>query len=294
MRKWRVMHDFVSDPNLMPGSKTAVVDFVSLGFHVSDALTNRMQRAHRHDEIEITVLEKGWIDYRFGGKRIRILEGALCVRWAAIPHQSIDFEPGGIHYSLKVPLAWFLNWRVPESLVSRLLGGEMLMESEPDAGCSDLAMLRRWHAAFVSKDPDLHRMILLEAEARLIRMAKRFDSRGLPGLTNVTRGQLGRFETMTVFIARNYTCPLSVAQIAAEAGLHPHSAMRLFRQTCGLSVLEYLTFHRVWHAQHLLVSSRMKVRDIAEACGFQSPNRFYVAFKRLVGMLPSDYRDTVR
>jgi hypothetical protein len=33
------------------------VDFVSRGFHVSNAPTNRMARAHRHDEIEITVLE---------------------------------------------------------------------------------------------------------------------------------------------------------------------------------------------------------------------------------------------
>lgn len=146
------------------------VDFVTLGFHVSNALTNRMTRPHRHDEIEITVLGEGWIDYLFGGRRVRIQGGVLCVRWAAIPHQSIDFEPGGIHYSLKVPLAWFLNWRLPESLVNRLLGGAMLIETEPDPGCSDFAMMRRWHTAFVSNDPEAHRMILLEAEARLLRL----------------------------------------------------------------------------------------------------------------------------
>jgi hypothetical protein len=91
------------------------VDFVSLGFHVSNAPAARMQRAHRHDEIEMTVLETGWIDYLFGGQRIRNLAGMFCVRWAAIPHQSIDFSPGGIHYSLKVPLAWFLTWQLPAS-----------------------------------------------------------------------------------------------------------------------------------------------------------------------------------
>ena len=148
------------------------VDFVKLGFHVSDAPANRMARAHRHDDIELTVLESGWIDYLFGGGRIRNHAGEPCVRWAAIPHQSIDFDPGGIHYSLKVPLAWFLNWRLPESLVNRLLGGEMLIETEPEQGSSDLAMMRRWHAAFVSGEPDSHRMILLEAEARLLRLTR--------------------------------------------------------------------------------------------------------------------------
>jgi transcriptional regulator GlxA family with amidase domain len=51
--------------------------------------------------------------------------------------------------------------------------------------------------------------------------------------------------------------------------------------------------HRIWHAQHLLVSSDMKIRDIAQACGFNSPNRFYAAFKSLVGKQPKDFRASV-
>ena len=58
-----------------------------------DPQTNRMARAHRHDEIEITVFEAGWIEYLFGGRRIRNGAGELCVRWAAIPLQSVDFDP---------------------------------------------------------------------------------------------------------------------------------------------------------------------------------------------------------
>jgi AraC-like DNA-binding protein len=269
------------------------VDFVSLGFHVSNAPTNRMARAHRHDEIEITVLEVGWIDYVFGGRRIRNHAGELCVRWAAIPHQSVDFEPGGIHYSLKIPLAWFLNWRLPESLVSRLLGGEMLLETENESGCSDLAMMHRWHSAFVSGDADAQRMILLEAEARLLRLALRQPPTSLSITSSGLAGHLSKFEKMTVFIAGNYTRDIDVTQVAAAAGMHTSSAMRLFRQSCDLTVLEYLTMHRIWHAQHLLTSSGMKIRDIASACGFNSPNRFYAAFKRIVGQQPSDFRETL-
>lgn len=270
------------------------VDFVTLGFHVSDAPTNRMAKPHRHDEIEITLLEVGWIDYLFGGRHVRNHAGELCVRWAAIPHQSIDFSPGGTHFSLKVPLAWFLNWRLPESLVNRLLGGEMLIEKETDPGSSDVAMMRRWHAAFVSNLPESHRLILLEAEARLLRLALRQPVAEKAAATTSIAGQLGKFERMTVFIAGNYTRDIKVEDIAAQAGMHPNSAMRLFRQTCGLTVLEYLTMHRIWHAQHLLATSSMKIRDVAAVCGFHSPNRFYAAFKRLVGKQPADFRESVR
>mgnify|MGYP003326698629 FL=1 len=269
------------------------VDFVTLGFHVSNSPAVRMSKPHRHDEIEITVLETGWIDYLFGGQRIRNLAGEFCVRWAAIPHQSLDFDPGGIHYSLKVPLSWFLNWKLPESLVNRLIGGEMLIEKEPDTGCSDLAMMRRWHAAYVQKTVESQRMILLEAEARLLRLSLRQSTQGDRGTTTGVQGQLGKFERMTVFIAGNYTSDLDVTAISAAAGMHPNSAMRLFRQTCGLTILEYLTMHRIWHAQHLLTTSNLKIRHISEACGFRTPNRFYAAFRRLVGRLPTDFRHSL-
>ena len=269
------------------------VDFVTLGFHVSDAPANRMAKPHRHDEIEITVLEFGWIDYLFGGRRIRNQAGELCVRWAAIPHQSTDFAPGGPHYSLKIPLAWFLGWKMPGALVNRLMGGEMLVETEPDSASSDLAMMRRWHSAYLSGNPDAHRMILLEAEARLLRLASR-QSATIAGTTaKVVQGQLGKFERMTVFIAGNYTRDIDVTAVAEAAGMHPNSAMRLFRQTCGLTVLEYLTMHRIWHAQHLLTTTTMKIRDVSEACGFHTPNRFYAAFQRLVGQLPTDFRNSL-
>lgn len=270
------------------------VDFVTLGFHVSDAPANRMAKPHRHDEIEITVLAVGWIDYLFGGRRIRNQAGELCVRWAAIPHQSLDFAPGGPHYSLKVPLAWFLNWKLPETLVNRLMGGEMLIETEPDCDSSDLAMMRRWHWAFHSENADSHRMILLEAEARLLRLALRQSAPSVGTPNKVVQGQLGKFERMTVFIAGNYTRDIDVTAVAEAVDMHPNSAMRLFRQSCGLTVLEYLTMHRIWHAQHLLTEGNMKIRDIATACGFNSPNRFYAAFKRLVGQQPTDFRDSLR
>ena len=267
------------------------VDFVKLGFHVSNALTNRMSRPHRHDEIELTVLETGWIDYLFGGQRIRNQAGVLYIRWAAIPHQSLDFMPGGIHYSLKVPLAWFLNWRLPPAVINRLLGGEMLVDHETDAHSSDLAMMRRWHEAFVSGHEDAHRMILLEAEARILRLALRKPHTQNSTLNVGTKPVLGKFERMTVFIAGNYTNDIDVVQITAAGGMHPNAGMRLFRQACGLTILEYLMMHRIWHAQYLLTTSTMKIQDVAQACGFNSSNRFYAAFKKHVGQQPREFRE---
>jgi AraC-like DNA-binding protein len=292
--KWRLPKFFVLESNAMSRLSADVVDFVSLGFHVSDAPTNRMARPHRHNEIEITVLERGWVDYLFGGQPVRIPAGVFCVRWAAIPHQSLDFDPGGIHYSLKVPLAWFLNWRLPDLLVNRLLAGELLMDEECDPGCSDFAMLRRWFEAFCSNSPSRHRVILLEAEARLLRLAAQLPPLNESSSRTAAKGHLGKVERMTVFVAENYTRDIGITEIASAGGLHPNSAMRAFRKTCGLTLLEYLTMHRIWHAQQLLAATNMKIRVIAETCGFSSASRFYAAFERMVGQRPRDYRDSIR
>jgi transcriptional regulator GlxA family with amidase domain len=137
-------------------------------------------------------------------------------------------------------------------------------------------------------------MILLEAEARLLRLALRQPIPHPTGPSTGARGQLGKFERMTVFLAGHYTCAIDVADVAEAAGMHPNSAMRLFRQSCGLTILEYLTMHRIWHAQHLLTTTTMKIRDVAGACGFNTPNRFYAAFHRLVGRQPADFRKSLK
>jgi len=270
------------------------VDFSDLGFGVSATPANRMPHPHRHNEIEMTVLEQGWIEYLFGGGRVQIPAGTLCVRWAAIPHQSTDFEADCLHYSLKIPLAWFLNWRLPERLVTALLGGELLLDHEPDAGCSDLAMLRRWHASFQAGTPEHQRMVLLEAEARLLRLAMNLPSRSRQAELGGVQAHVGKVERMTVFVAGHYTEDIAVADIAQAAGLHPNSAMRLFRKACGMTLMEYLTMHRVCHAQQLLATTDIKIRNVAIDCGFGSVSRFYAAFERIVGQRPREYRTSIR
>jgi AraC-like DNA-binding protein len=270
------------------------VDFIALGFSLGEFPATKMPRPHRHNEIEMTILNQGSIKYMFGGSRVTISAGALCVRWAAIPHQCIDSDPGGVQYSLKIPLAWFLQWQLPESFVKSLLGGAMLIDREPDEGCSDWAMFRRWNAMLRDNAPEHRRIVVLEAEARLRRIALNVMSDARQStIGEVTRGRLGKVEKMAVFVAGSYTGNIGIADIARAAGLHPNSAMRLFRKACGMTLLEYVTLHRVWHAQRLLAATDLKIRHVAADSGFHSTSRFYAAFEGIVGQLPRDYRMSI-
>jgi AraC-like DNA-binding protein len=69
-------------------------------------------------------------------------------------------------------------------------------------------------------------------------------------------------------------------------------AMRLFKEMSGVTILECLTQHRVASAQRMLLTTDMKILDIAFECGFNSPSSFYVMFARISGQEPSVYRKT--
>ena len=101
-------------------------------------------------------------------------------------------------------------------------------------------------------------------------------------------------EKMAFFIAENYAKPLRVAEIAKAVGIHPEYAVRLFRKTCGMSLVDYVTKHRISHAQRLLATTNRKVVDIAFESGFSSASRFYAAFQKACGKSPKRYQASTR
>ena len=95
---------------------------------------------------------------------------------------------------------------------------------------------------------------------------------------------------MAAHIALHYTEKLRVEDIAKAAGLNPNYAMNLFSRTCGMSLLDYVIQHRLFHSRRLLATTDAKVIEIALESGFGSLSRFYEAFQRAYGRSPQAYR----
>jgi AraC-like DNA-binding protein len=94
------------------------------------------------------------------------------------------------------------------------------------------------------------------------------------------------------YLSFNIGEPLSVAQMARRANLSPSRFGAVFRQHFGLSPHQYLLRLRIEHAQSLLTTTDLPLREIAEACGFADVHHFSKAFKRIVGVSPGKYRQT--
>ncbi len=271
-------------------------DFAPYGFTCVRWAPTPMRRPDRHNEIEINYLESGWLTYWYGGRKIRLEAGQLTAFWAAIPHQITDFGEESDYFVVTIPLAWFLNCKLPDSLVQPLLHGQMIVAPEVTPPWPDGMLLDNWVRDLASGETLQARAAMMEIEARLLRLALTCPEWKAVGTPTVRRrstlyeGGLSKAEQIACLIAQRYTEPLTVEEIAKSVGLHPNYTMSLFHKVFGTTLVSSLTQHRVSHAQRLLATTDMKVLDVANASGFGSLSRFNEAFRKGCGCSPRDYR----
>ena len=99
-----------------------------------------------------------------------------------------------------------------------------------------------------------------------------------------------RLKRATEYINANLSEPISLADIAAAAGLSRMHFAAQFRVATGLRPHEFLLQRRIEHAQNLLLTSRMPLVEIALDAGFKTQAHFTTVFARLVGETPNVWR----
>lgn len=82
---------------------------------------------------------------------------------------------------------------------------------------------------------------------------------------------------------------LRVKELAAAQGIEPRTFTRMFKRETGYTPYRYLTSRRMIRARALL-SADMSVTETAVAVGYANPAKFAAAFRRWVGVPPSDWK----
>jgi len=249
-----------------------------------------------HTHVEINLIKRGSVTYLYGGSEIQVGSGRLVTFWSAIPHQIVGATEDAQYYAMTIPVTWFLQCQLPKGFTHLILNGQVVVDPEV-SNRVDYEMFERWVADLKLQQPARQRMVLLEVEARLLRLAVGLTEQQDPGRRDHNspvvrdRANADRIRQMLCFIAKNYTEEITVELISRSVGFHPNYAMNLFRKTFGTTLVNYVTRHRVSHAQRLLASSDQKIVDVAMSSGFNSLSRFNDAFKRACGCSPREYRD---
>lgn len=92
------------------------------------------------------------------------------------------------------------------------------------------------------------------------------------------------------YIEKHLDSDLSVTKLAEQVYLNPDYLSRMFKQSKGLTISDYIAALKVQRAKEMLSNPRMLVQDIAKALGFTSAGYFSRFFKKETGQTPQEFR----
>ncbi|SET18716.1 AraC family transcriptional regulator [[Clostridium] polysaccharolyticum] len=92
------------------------------------------------------------------------------------------------------------------------------------------------------------------------------------------------------YITIKFSEPIHMNDIAHACGLERSYMTRLFKDATGQTPYAYLNIYRIKKACQLLLHDSASIQNIAYAVGYSDAFTFSKAFKRQVGVSPSEYR----
>jgi AraC family transcriptional regulator len=91
-------------------------------------------------------------------------------------------------------------------------------------------------------------------------------------------------------IGDNLAEDLSLAQLAAIAGMSPHYFAELFKRSTGHAPHRYVLLKRIERAKQGLRDTERSIVEVGLEAGFQNPTHFARMFRKFVGASPSQFQ----
>ncbi|UQZ35280.1 hypothetical protein C2I18_18190 [Paenibacillus sp. PK3_47] len=96
------------------------------------------------------------------------------------------------------------------------------------------------------------------------------------------------------YIHENYHKPLDLAMVSNHVSLNYAYFSNLFKKNVGKGFAEYLRDVRLDKARRLLADTEYKVVEVTAMVGYESYKSFTRAFREVMGMQPTEYRQMMR
>lgn len=250
---------------------------------------------HYHPEIEITYIIKGNGLAFIGNKTIEFGPGQAFLLGPYLPHNFIGTDEEGIVlerecWGLQFTTEWLYS--IKESAALQRLFNAMSFGI-------NLGQLRTLeHQAFSSIVGDNPLRSIGSFFNLMAMIAERPDLVTVStnsAYSNVMSKKLSqRMERVSKHIQANYQRAITLNEIADIASMTEQSFSRWFRQTSGLTFIDYLMQLRTTVASHLLINTSKPMTEVATESGFNSSSSFNRAFLKIKGCSPREFRKRKR
>lgn len=139
---------------------------------------------------------------------------------------------------------------------------------------------------FRKRRPSFDFSVTLKAQYLLLHIGRALNQEGNAGASPVERS--------LKYIHTNIKQNFSVKELAEMEFLSPSRYREVFRETTGLSPLEYILRQRIHHACELIEQGDLSLSQVAELCGFTDRLYFQRVFKKRMSVTPGEYRASLQ
>jgi len=92
------------------------------------------------------------------------------------------------------------------------------------------------------------------------------------------------------YIRSHFTKPITLKEVASEAGLNPNYFSVLFKKSTGMNFSEYIIELRIEEGRKLLKATTLNISEIADMVGYKDAKYFSRLFTKGTGLKPKEYR----
>ncbi|MFE2433691.1 AraC family transcriptional regulator [Streptomyces sp. NPDC059409] len=251
-----------------------------------DLLTARFDRhvyaPHAHDEFTVGVTVGGLEVIAYRGGHIHSGPGSIVVLEPGEVHTGGPAAPDGYSYRAL--------YATPSLLTDGTRATALPHFREPVIDDPELAAALRAAHTDLARHPDP-----LEAESRLpwllMALARRHSTAraaddAVPASDRVARVVRDR-------LADELLAPPPLAALATDLGLSRYQLLRAFRTATGMPPYAWLAQHRVARARGLL-DAGLRPAEVAALVGFADQAHLTRWFRRVLGVTPAAYRNSVQ
>ena len=116
-----------------------------------------------------------------------------------------------------------------------------------------------------------------------------------PAKTPVHRGGLPIHQLRKVedYVAAHLADEVSIEALAGLTELSSSHFAHVFKETTGMTPLQFITRQRVTRAQQLIRETSRNLIEVGLEVGYTSPSHFAQVFRRVVGVTPTEFRSSL-